>query len=120
MCLCFFCSSRRRHTRCALVTGVQTCALPISKEQADVALDKLTEILSQGGDRDTLEFFVTGSLYSFIDPLFIAIANQGDQQLRGARSEIAASSERIRGLLFLSLALSVAEVLSALWGLRIM
>src|SRR3546814_4891539 len=26
--LLFF-SSRRRHTRCALVTGVQTCALPI-------------------------------------------------------------------------------------------
>src|SRR3546814_14617292 len=26
----FFCSSRRRHTICALVTGVQTCALPIS------------------------------------------------------------------------------------------
>src|SRR3546814_17261185 len=39
MCICFisyllvflfFFSSRRRHTRCALVTGVQTCALPIS------------------------------------------------------------------------------------------
>src|SRR3546814_3382034 len=33
MMLCFvyfFFSSRRRHTRCALVTGVQTCALPIS------------------------------------------------------------------------------------------
>src|SRR3546814_8247359 len=28
--LSFFFSSRRRHTRCALVTGVQTCALPIS------------------------------------------------------------------------------------------
>src|SRR3546814_17047933 len=27
--LFFFFSSRRRHTRCALVTGVQTCALPI-------------------------------------------------------------------------------------------
>src|SRR3546814_7541804 len=27
--LCFVFSSRRRHTRCALVTGVQTCALPI-------------------------------------------------------------------------------------------
>src|SRR3546814_9487827 len=26
----FLFSSRRRHTRCALVTGVQTCALPIS------------------------------------------------------------------------------------------
>src|SRR3546814_14725936 len=31
MCLCVFFSSRRRHTRCALVTGVQTCALPISR-----------------------------------------------------------------------------------------
>src|SRR3546814_2888328 len=29
MLCCFFFSSRRRHTRCALVTGVQTCALPI-------------------------------------------------------------------------------------------
>src|SRR3546814_3043385 len=28
-CVRFFFSSRRRHTRCALVTGVQTCALPI-------------------------------------------------------------------------------------------
>src|SRR3546814_4253922 len=28
-CDVFFFSSRRRHTRCALVTGVQTCALPI-------------------------------------------------------------------------------------------
>src|SRR3546814_4536660 len=32
----FFFSSRRRHTRCALVTGVQTCALPIFlKRDAD-------------------------------------------------------------------------------------
>src|SRR3546814_9732696 len=30
-CVFFFFSSRRRHTRCALVTGVQTCALPISE-----------------------------------------------------------------------------------------
>src|SRR3546814_3077165 len=29
LCRVFFFSSRRRHTRCALVTGVQTCALPI-------------------------------------------------------------------------------------------
>src|SRR3546814_5727521 len=43
----FFVSSRRRHTRCALVTGVQTCALPIclldarGVEQAvDVAEDE--------------------------------------------------------------------------------
>src|SRR3546814_1761061 len=31
---CFFFASRRRHTRCALVTGVQTCALPISEIQS--------------------------------------------------------------------------------------
>src|SRR3546814_6474531 len=30
-----FFSSRRRHTRCALVTGVQTCALPISRDESD-------------------------------------------------------------------------------------
>src|SRR3546814_4605364 len=36
MCLSMFvCSSRRRHTRCALVTGVQTCALPICALQED-------------------------------------------------------------------------------------
>src|SRR3546814_12944392 len=33
----FFFSSRRRHTRCALVTGVQTCALPISAGRVIVA-----------------------------------------------------------------------------------
>src|SRR3546814_1678805 len=38
----FFFSSRRRHTRCALVTGVQTCALPIwdhvaAREPAQIA-----------------------------------------------------------------------------------
>src|SRR3546814_3018280 len=37
-CYCFF-SSRRRHTRCALVTGVQTCALPIfERARADLAV----------------------------------------------------------------------------------
>src|SRR3546814_4468122 len=35
----FFFSSRRRHTRCALVTGVQTCALPISSGEILVFMD---------------------------------------------------------------------------------
>src|SRR3546814_15787585 len=38
----FFFSSRRRHTRCALVTGVQTCALPICR----TVLDRLFECLT--------------------------------------------------------------------------
>src|SRR3546814_7320609 len=35
--VCFFFSSRRLHTRCALVTGVQTCALPIYPRIAKVS-----------------------------------------------------------------------------------
>src|SRR3546814_9806005 len=44
----FFFSSRRRHTRCALVTGVQTCALPIYFEALDYIAankDKAYEIM---------------------------------------------------------------------------
>src|SRR3546814_9126311 len=44
--LLFFFSSRRRHTRCALVTGVQTCALPISDalEVTRARLDSVHEL----------------------------------------------------------------------------
>src|SRR3546814_8914392 len=45
---CFF-SSRRLHTRCALVTGVQTCALPISDKY-----DLPVLFLSALADRDSL------------------------------------------------------------------
>src|SRR3546814_8236776 len=41
---CFFFSSRRRHTRCALVTGVQTCALPISEIIVKPRLDLAAEL----------------------------------------------------------------------------
>src|SRR3546814_2862503 len=52
---CFF-SSRRRHTRCALVTGVQTCALPIlgatslvrrAKYKPDTADPRLVALLAR-------------------------------------------------------------------------
>src|SRR3546814_1531054 len=39
---CFFFSSRRRHTRCALVTGVQTCALPICPRSAGTSTPSLS------------------------------------------------------------------------------
>src|SRR3546814_6755079 len=51
MFLFFFFSSRRRHTRCALVTGVQTCALPISfgtAENAGYTLYYATNIVFTG------------------------------------------------------------------------
>src|SRR3546814_5367535 len=52
MVLFFFFSSRRRHTRCALVTGVQTCALPISgcdlAAGADVVAHELAVLKHEG------------------------------------------------------------------------
>src|SRR3546814_13631042 len=50
---CF--SSRRRHTRCALVTGVQTCALPITKVAAMTAtLEVLRGQLSQASQLESV------------------------------------------------------------------
>src|SRR3546814_9090605 len=46
LCLLFFFSSRRRHTRCALVTGVQTCALPIP-ELHSILIKALNAITTQ-------------------------------------------------------------------------
>src|SRR3546814_1115786 len=58
----FFLSSRRRHTRCALVTGVQTCALPIYKLASTPMGDRLegtakclVDIRTFEGDLDTIE-----------------------------------------------------------------
>src|SRR3546814_4365294 len=46
----FFFSSRRRHTRCALVTGVQTCALPIcffgNCSDAGAAVDEEANVMA--------------------------------------------------------------------------
>src|SRR3546814_7932316 len=71
----FFFSSRRRHTRCALVTGVQTCALPICSmyrkgyayKKAGVGLLDLTH-----GDTRQADLFAgvdprSGSLMAVLD-----------------------------------------------------
>src|SRR3546814_5794631 len=48
LCLFFF-SSRRRHTGCALVTGGQTCALPISSYRAlTLSGDEMVSALETG------------------------------------------------------------------------
>src|SRR3546814_5462008 len=51
--LFFFFSSRRRHTRCALVTGVQTCALPILRDVA-AAIEMLSEAGADCGEESLL------------------------------------------------------------------
>src|SRR3546814_1087521 len=54
----FFFSSRRRHTRCALVTGVQTCALPIYYSNGNGFFNSEEE----------LENFLEHTQYGFGDP----------------------------------------------------
>src|SRR3546814_11827269 len=50
----FFFSSRRRHTRCALVTGVQTCALPIFADDHVEVLDVEFELFARACDQHVL------------------------------------------------------------------
>src|SRR3546814_3327798 len=56
------CASRRRHTRCALVTGVQTCALPtcVPRNYTWHVL-KQSAFFNPGGtfDRDLAEYAMT-------------------------------------------------------------
>src|SRR3546814_18988230 len=47
---CFFFSSRRRHTRCALVTGVQTCALPILRPTMERARRRPMRLIYAGAE----------------------------------------------------------------------
>src|SRR3546814_2230177 len=62
----FFFSSRRRHTRCALVTGVQTCALPIfayahgigEHELLLAGLGLIRQVLGRNAYRDVVGFHV--------------------------------------------------------------
>src|SRR3546814_8227736 len=55
----FLFSSRRRHTRCALVTGVQTCALPISRLVIAESLIATNQQLDQAQamQDDTLQYY---------------------------------------------------------------
>src|SRR3546814_5935963 len=47
--MCFVFTSRRRHTRCALVTGVQTCALPICASAGVKGAEKMATMDSLRG-----------------------------------------------------------------------
>src|SRR3546814_5572947 len=62
----FFFSSRRRHTRCALVTGVQTCALPIYGSSVG---DASPEARSRGGSTELnlMHFEFLGDRFAVLD-----------------------------------------------------
>src|SRR3546814_5004024 len=88
LCLVVCCfSSRRRHTRCALVTGVQTCALPIYRvviQRAGDVIPQVVEKLTRDEDR---------AAFAFPDHCPVckseAVAEEGEVDVRctGGRSE---------------------------------
>src|SRR3546814_8154749 len=51
VCVLFFFSIRRRHTRCALVTGVQTCALPIYPGSLAGSISRYTQQTQRNAER---------------------------------------------------------------------
>src|SRR3546814_1041364 len=79
--LFFFFSSRRRHTRCALVTGVQTCALPILFSN-DLSIDL--------GTANTL-IFVRGQGIVLNEPSVVAVRQ--DRSGSGNRTVAAVGTE---------------------------
>src|SRR3546814_9962050 len=93
MCVVFFFSSGRRHTRCALVTGVQRCALPISENPW---LHLLTVALGrwQNGVR---VFGVGMALASISIPQIVEAANIADANGWKAGGVVTRSEERSVG-----------------------
>src|SRR3546814_3220291 len=75
--VCF--SSRRRHTSCALVTGVQTCALPICAVPRQAAM---VVSMSRWVTRMSFIYFAHAAFSRQ------TVANQGqDEPIRTSRSE---------------------------------
>src|SRR3546814_18777265 len=91
-CLFFFFSSRRRHTRCALVTGVQTCALPISGGQQM----KQSEILRESYGRPSLR--MRPLLIGAASPIGLAWAGAAQAQTpaRDRKSVVSGKSVSVR------------------------
>src|SRR3546814_3014487 len=95
----FFFSSRRRHTSCALVTGVQTCALPIF----EIPLTKVTTTSSElDGHLQTPDFFETAKFPTATFRSTDIVVNgdtatiTGDLTIRGVTKQIGRASGRER------------------------
>src|SRR3546814_9169158 len=83
----FFFSSRRRHTRCALVTGVQTCALPISGH-GELRADKLLVATGRAPNTRSLALDAAGVTVNAQGAIVI------DQGMRTSNPNIYAAGDR--------------------------
>src|SRR3546814_3121974 len=92
--MCFFFSSRRRHTRCALVTGVQTCALPIWLIVAVFLLD-----------RDMLDRLAEAAGVMLLEEAFLRAALRAAHEADRARARPGEHDRRDRGIIVREFAL---------------
>src|SRR3546814_2955050 len=80
--LLFFVSSRRRHTSCALVTGVQTCALPIFDENGWVRGHGGAASLPVGAGLSSIE---NGVIYQNVNVIYHHSDRSCKRASRGGR-----------------------------------
>src|SRR3546814_4599097 len=111
----FFFSSRRRHTRCALVTGVQTCALPILKRR-ETALQPLVRAL-QAVEASLVTCGICGNIDTR-DPCAICTDARRDSRLLCVVEEVADLWALDRSRLFPGRYHVLGGRLSALDGVR--
>src|SRR3546814_590849 len=81
----FFLSTRRRHTRCALGTGVQTCALPI--EDGDMVvidfLGKVEGVAFEGGAATDAELVLgSGQFIPGFEDQLVGAKPDGDVEVK--------------------------------------
>src|SRR3546814_5772975 len=87
----FFFSSRRRHTRCALVTGVQTCALPIC------CLEQLCDHAARHPHLAAAEVLDRADRHLGVDDVG-AMLNRADIMHADSREQLASDLESAQGI----------------------
>src|SRR3546814_2891087 len=92
----FFCSSRRRHTRCALVTGVQTCALPIlfSFSGTMSGSDMQGQITAINRAQAVIEFALDGTIRD-ANENFLKVMGYSLAEIKGKQIGRASCRERV-------------------------
>src|SRR3546814_6153142 len=87
----FFFSSRRRQTRCALVTGVQTCALPISLYVAAIYQSDWRFLMA-------LLFAATVCLYAFLPTIMTVTQALVEPRMRASAAALHSFGQTVAGL----------------------
>src|SRR3546814_10895227 len=91
--LVFFVSSSRLHTRCALVTGVQTCALPFLKLREYLATGKpVVSAWNAEIDKFSQWIRIARDLQGFLDAIAASLADDTDRQRKERMAAVASQT----------------------------